>query len=101
MIVFELADAFTAVIHAALWWFATVCGAVAFVGAVCAFAAGPLIAPGMKTAQKRVSGRVTASSPAKADREPRGSTNAPHARTELPVRRVPAWAHTDHHEEAA
>ncbi len=97
MIVHDAAAVFVDLIHAALWWARAIGAAFAFTVCVVAFAAGPLIALRVETAQKRLSGRVTVPEPAKAALEPHESTNAPRARTELPARRVPAWAHTEPH----
>ncbi len=95
MIVHDAAATFVDLIDAARWWARAAGAAFAFTVCVVAFAAGPLIAPRVETAQKRLSARLPASNPPKVAPEPRESTNAPRARTELPARRVPAWAHTE------
>ncbi len=91
MIVHDAAATFVDLIDAALWWFATSLGTVAFVAAVVAvtFALQP---PKVRRGAQASRGAPQPASPGS------GFTETPpvpaQSRT---ARRVPAWAHTDHH----
>lgn len=93
----EAATTFVALIDAAVMWARITAAALAFVLAVIAYAFGPLVAPPVKRAARRVAqpswarGRI-------------GARRYVHVRLRRSTRRTAPWVHTqpvDHYEEAA
>lgn len=97
MILHEAATTFVALIDAAVMWARLIAAALAFVLCVIAYAFGPLVAPSVMQAARRVArpswrrGRLQACCYTR-------------ARIRRPQRRTAPWVHTqpvDHYEEAA
>ena len=89
MIIHDAATAVLAVRDAAIAWL----WALAFVACVALFALGPLVAPAVKGARRRLSGPSWARGRVRARIHARTRVRAPHARTA----HLPHWARTQPH----
>lgn len=95
-LLFEAVDTAIAVHDAIVQWLIV----LAVVGSILVLAAVACGAWGIRAAVDTLSARQTGEQPTEAPREPHDAHSAPRGPSQ-PARHTPAWAHTDHHQDAA